>query len=72
LSRKRSSQKSVQVNPRIVVREATRADVPQLIELNELAYPAIALTPSDFSPLPAAQASSGPKDGPLGGQPGKS
>jgi predicted amidohydrolase/GNAT superfamily N-acetyltransferase len=30
------------VNPRIVVREATRADVSTLVKLNELTYPAVA------------------------------
>jgi predicted amidohydrolase/GNAT superfamily N-acetyltransferase len=30
------------INPRIVVREATRADVPTLVRLNELAYPIMA------------------------------
>ena len=30
------------VSPNIVVREATRADVPTLVRLNEIAYPAVA------------------------------
>jgi predicted amidohydrolase/GNAT superfamily N-acetyltransferase len=30
------------INPRIVVREATRADIPALVELNKLAYPVLA------------------------------
>src|SRR5215207_4197650 len=31
------------INPRIVIREATRADVPALVKLNEIAYPIMAI-----------------------------